>query len=58
MIKIVCDECEKELRETQDGKEEKRVTLKMHVEGTGSYPIDLDLCVACAKRYVKVLKGS
>ena len=60
MIKIVCDNCGKELREGKENmnpnaKPEKRVTLKMHIEGTASYPIDMDLCVRCAKQYVAKL---
>ena len=63
MIKIVCDNCGKELRDKptqlqndKDFKPEKRVTLRMHIEGTSTYPIDMDLCVSCAKKYVVALK--
>jgi len=60
-IHVVCDNCSKQLRDKPDEanpeyKPEKRVTLRMHIEDTNSYPIDMDLCVACAKRYVGVLK--
>lgn len=60
-IHIVCDNCSKMLRDkpneaNPNAKPEKRVTLKMHVEDTNSYPIDMDLCVGCAKRYIGVLK--
>lgn len=63
MIKVVCDNCGKELRDKPSQMEdaatfkpEKHVTLKMHVQGTESYPLDVDLCVNCAKKYLKVLK--
>ena len=42
MIKLV---------EATDAKPEKRVTLKMHVEDTNSYPIDMDLCVQFQLNY-------
>lgn len=61
MIQVICDNCSKVLRDkpseaNPEAKPEKRVTLKMHVESTNSYPIDMDLCVSCAKRYIGVLK--
>lgn len=63
MIKVVCDNCGKELRDKPSQMEdpstfkpEKRVTLVMEIEGTNSRPVDFDLCVGCAKKYVKVLK--
>jgi len=63
MIQVICDNCGKTLRDKPSQLEdantfqaEKRVSLKMHIDGTNSFPIDMDLCINCAKKYVKVLK--
>lgn len=60
-IQVLCDNCGKELKNVADESNPKRgpdkhVTLKMHVEGSESYPVMMDLCVSCAKKYVIILK--
>ena len=60
-IKIECDNCGKELKNVADEINptkgpDKHVTLKMHIEGTESYPIVMDMCIGCAKKYAAVLK--
>lgn len=65
MIQTICDNCNKIIMDKPDQvnkdnpewKPEKTVTLKMHIEGTESYPILMDLCVKCAKKYVTVLSN-
>ena len=60
-IKILCDNCDRELKNVADEVNpskgpDKHVTIKMHIEGTESYPVLLDLCVPCAKKYTAILK--
>jgi hypothetical protein len=64
MQKTWCDNCGKELKLEEkdkpeiagdDWKPEKLVTLKMHISGTGTYVVDMDLCIKCAKKYSRVL---
>lgn len=59
-IRVECDNCGKQLKNVADEVNptkgaDKHVTLKMHVEGTESYPVLLDLCVPCGKKYAAVL---
>ncbi len=61
MIQVLCDNCGKALKNVSDEitpekGSDKHCTLKLHVEGTESYPVLLDLCVVCAKKYVSILK--
>ncbi len=59
MIQIVCDNCNKQLREKIDeagAKPEKRVTLVMEIEDSRKRVIDMDLCIRCAQKYVNILK--
>ena len=63
MIQCICDNCGKTLKDkpsqmelAADFKPEPRVTLVMEIQGKNVRPVDMDLCVSCAKKYVKVLK--
>lgn len=66
MIQVVCDNCKRVLRDTPDEankdngdwKPDVHATLKLHVQqGDNSVrPIDMDLCLRCAKKYLAVLK--
>lgn len=60
-IQVVCDNCGHILRnesDSTDAEPEAHATLKLHVaQGNQSaYPIDMDLCLRCAKKYLKVLR--
>lgn len=61
-VKVVCDNCGKELKDKPSDvddpttfKPDRHCTLKLHIQGTNSYPVDLDLCIGCARKYVKIL---
>lgn len=65
MQKTWCDDCGKELKLDEkdkpeiagsDWKPDVLVRLEMRVVGKGIMPVDMDLCVRCAKRYMKVLR--
>ena len=54
-IRIECDNCGKEMKNVADEVNpskgpDKHVTLKMHVEGTESYPLRVDLGVGGVKK--------
>jgi hypothetical protein len=65
-IQVVCDNCRVVLRNepdeanagNADWKPDVHATLKLHVTqgNMDARPIDMDLCLKCAKRYLKVLK--
>jgi hypothetical protein len=65
-IQIVCDNCGDVLRDKPDETQkddpkwqpDAHATLKLHVQQNDKNvrPIDMDLCIRCAKRYLKVLR--
>lgn len=63
MQRTWCDNCEKEIRHepdeinknNPDWKPDKHFELRGHIVGTGKYPIMMDLCMRCARGYVKAL---
>lgn len=66
-IKMFCDNCDRELRDTPDecNKDNSewqpdaraKLTLEVQKEGMSkSWPINFDLCLRCAGRYLKVLR--
>lgn len=61
MIQVVCDNCSHVLRNEPDetgAEAEVHATLKLVVAKADKTirPIDMDLCIKCAKRYLAVLK--
>lgn len=62
MQKTWCDNCGREILTekpeiaAEDWKPQPKVTLQLHISGTGRYLIDLDLCGKCAKKYMRKLK--
>lgn len=66
MIQIICDNCDKPLRNKPDDinkdnpnwKPDGHATLKLTLDRgeTKNYILDMDLCVPCAKKYLKVFK--
>ena len=64
MQKVWCDNCGKEMRlEEKDRPEiagsdwspDVLCKLELRIIGKGVMPINLDLCVRCAKKYAKIL---
>ena len=65
MQKMWCDNCGKQLMLEEldkpevagsDWKPEVLVRLEMRVVGQGVMPIDMDLCIRCAKKYMRRMK--
>ena len=59
MQKIWCDNCGREIIEEpteMKPEPEPRIRLEMRVIGKGLMPIDMDLCVRCARKYMRKLK--
>ena len=60
MIQTICDNCGKTMRDKPDAsgaEPEPFCTLKLRVAKADKviHPIDMDLCLKCAKKYLRIL---